>query len=54
LDPAWRRNFRNHVAMGDLEAAERSLERLEDSDLREALRGHLREYHLKALLDHLA
>ena len=54
LAPGWRRGFRDQVAMGDLEAAERCLEGLEDPGLRETLRGHLHDYHLQLILDLLA
>ena len=54
LDADWRRDFRDQVAMGDLEAAERCLESLKDPELREVLRGHLQNYQLQPLLDHLA
>jgi CheY-like chemotaxis protein len=54
LPAEWRQGFRDQVAMGDLEAAERRLEGLADPGLREALRGHLQDYHLQFLLDALA
>ena len=53
LDAGWRRKFRDQVAMGDLEAAEQSLQSLEAPALREVLRGHLQDYNLQLLLDHL-
>jgi hypothetical protein len=53
LNADWRRGFRDKVAMGDLEAAERCLDSLEDPGLRETLRGHLQAYDLQVLLDRL-
>jgi len=49
----WRRQFRTNVAIGDLEAAEASLDQITEARLRESLRAHLRAYRLRDLLDRL-